>query len=116
MGKTDHAWLFSYCETLHPRSGTFSTTYNGAQLCPWTAPGPARDEGHESYGRQAAIMEHTLVHLAATAAWLFFILFVFAVVGVVAIVRWIINAVTNTERAVASGVEQAGRRITHRDQ
>lgn len=61
-------------------------------------------------------MENTLVHLAATAAWLFFILFVFAVIGVVATIRWIVNMVSNTERAVVSGVEDAGRRITHRDQ
>lgn len=61
-------------------------------------------------------MGNTLVHLAATAAWLFFILFVFAVIGIVATIRWIVNMVTNTERAVVSGVEDAGRRITHRDQ
>lgn len=61
-------------------------------------------------------MENTLVHLAATAAWLFFILFIFAIIGVVATIRWIVNMATNTERAVVSGVEDAGRRITHRDQ
>lgn len=61
-------------------------------------------------------MEHTLVHLAATAAWLFFILFLFAVIGVIATVRWIVNLATNTERAVVTGVEDAGRRITHRNE
>ncbi|MDP9025691.1 MAG: hypothetical protein M3N13_10000 [Candidatus Eremiobacteraeota bacterium] len=61
-------------------------------------------------------MEQTLVHLAATAAWLFFIVFVFAVIGIIATIRWIVNMVTNTERAVVTGVEDAGRRITHRDQ
>ena len=61
-------------------------------------------------------MEHTLVHLAATAAWIFLIVFVFAIVGVVATIRWIIATVTRGERAVVSGVEGAERRITHRDE
>ncbi|MEO9170826.1 MAG: hypothetical protein ABI282_00245 [Candidatus Baltobacteraceae bacterium] len=61
-------------------------------------------------------MEQTLVHLAATAAWLFAIVFIFAVIGIIATIRWIVGLVTNTERAVVSGVEDAGRRITHHDQ
>lgn len=49
-------------------------------------------------------MEHLLVRLAETAAWLFAIVFVFAIIGVVATVRWIVNLVTNTEREVEAGV------------
>ncbi|MBV8637190.1 MAG: hypothetical protein JO322_03835 [Candidatus Eremiobacteraeota bacterium] len=49
-------------------------------------------------------MEHTLIRLAETAAWLFVIIFIFAIVGVVATIRWIINLVTGTERAVETGV------------
>ncbi len=56
------------------------------------------------------------MHLAATAAWVFFVLFVFAVIGIIATIRWIIALATNTERAVVGGVEDAGRRITRHDQ
>lgn len=59
-------------------------------------------------------MEHALVRLAETAAWLFAIIFVFAVIGVVATIRWIINLVTNTERAVEGGVRDVEDRLTHR--
>ena len=58
-------------------------------------------------------MEHTLVHLAATAAWLFLVVFVFAIIGVVATIRWIANMITQGERAVESGVEGVENRITH---
>ncbi|MHB8146186.1 MAG: hypothetical protein ACYDGM_02845 [Vulcanimicrobiaceae bacterium] len=50
-------------------------------------------------------MEQTLIHLAQTAAWFFFIVFVFAVIGVVATIRWIVNLFTRAEHAVESGVE-----------
>lgn len=60
-------------------------------------------------------MEHTLVHLAETAAWLFFITFVFAVIGVIATVRWIINKVWTAEQAVESGVRSVEEKLTHRD-
>jgi len=60
-------------------------------------------------------MEHFLVRLAETAAWLFAVIFVFAIVGVVATVRWIVNLVTNTERAVETGVQNVEDRITHRE-
>jgi len=49
-------------------------------------------------------MEQTLIHLVQTAAWFFFIVFIFAVIGVVATVRWIVNALTRGERAVEAGV------------
>lgn len=60
-------------------------------------------------------MEHALVRLAETAAWLFFIIFVFAAIGVVATIRWIVNLVTNTERAVETGVHNVEDRITHHE-
>ncbi len=59
-------------------------------------------------------MEHTLVHLAQTAAWIFLIIFIFAVIGVVATIRWIVNLVKNTERTVETGVRDVEDRITHR--
>lgn len=60
-------------------------------------------------------MEHTLVHLAEGAAWVFGIIFLFAIIGVYATIRWIVNLVTNTERAVETGVRDVEGRITHRD-
>ena len=60
-------------------------------------------------------MEHTLAHLAETAAWLFFIVFVFAVIGVVATIRWIVAMVTRGEQAVEAGVHNVGDRLHHHD-
>lgn len=59
-------------------------------------------------------MEHALIRLAETAAWLFVIIFIFAVIGVVATIRWIIGLVTNTERAVETGVHNVEDRFTRR--
>ena len=60
-------------------------------------------------------MEQSLVHLAETAAWVFFVVFLFAVIGVVATVRWIINMVWRGEQAVESGVRSVGDKLTHHD-
>jgi hypothetical protein len=56
-------------------------------------------------------MEQTLAHLAATAAWIFFIIFAFAIIGVIATVRWIVGLFVKGERAVESGVESVERRL-----
>lgn len=56
-------------------------------------------------------MEHTLIRLAETAAWLFFVVFIFAIVGVIATIRWIVNMITNTERAVETEVHEVGARL-----
>jgi hypothetical protein len=61
-------------------------------------------------------MEHTMIHLAETAAWLFVVMIVFAIIGVIATVRWIVNMLTAGERAVESGVHSVGDKFTHRDQ
>jgi competence protein ComGC len=58
-------------------------------------------------------MEQTFVHLAEGAAWVFVIMIVFAIIGVIATIRWIVNLVTNTERAVETGVQSVEERITH---
>jgi len=58
-------------------------------------------------------MEHTLAHIAETAAWIFVIGFVFAVIGVIATIRWIIALVTGAERAVESEVEHVTDSIRH---
>jgi hypothetical protein len=56
-------------------------------------------------------MEHTLVHLAATAAWFFAIVFIFALIGVYATCRWIVGLFTRTQQAVKSGVGEIERRL-----
>ena len=56
-------------------------------------------------------MEHTLAHLAATAAWVFFIIFVFAVIGVYATIRWIVGLFMRGERAVVSEVHSIEERL-----
>jgi hypothetical protein len=60
-------------------------------------------------------MEEALKHLAEAAAWVFVIVFVFAAIGVVATIRWIVSLVTRTEQAVESGVHNVQDRITHHD-
>ena len=49
-------------------------------------------------------MENFVLHLAHAAAWTFGIIFLLAIVGVIAIVRWIVNAFRRTEAAVEGGV------------
>jgi hypothetical protein len=61
-------------------------------------------------------MEQTLVHIATDAAWVFFIIFVFALIGVYATIRWIVGLMMNTERAVETGVRDVEDRITGREQ
>lgn len=58
-------------------------------------------------------MEQNLVHLAESAAWVFLIIFIFAAIGVVATVRWIVAQVTRGERAVVSEAHKVGDAITH---
>jgi hypothetical protein len=57
-----------------------------------------------------------MVHLAEDAAWVFVIIIIFAIIGVVATIRWIINMVTAGERAVESGVQNVENQLTHHDQ
>lgn len=61
-------------------------------------------------------MEQTVIHMAEAAAWVFVVIFVFAIIGIWATVRWIINLVTAGERAVESGVHSVGDKLSHHDQ
>lgn len=49
-------------------------------------------------------MEHSIIHLAETAAWVFLVIFIFAIIGVFATIRWIAGMLTKGEQAVESGV------------
>jgi hypothetical protein len=56
-------------------------------------------------------MEAFLSHLIHFALWAFFVIFAFAIVGVLAIVRWIMRLVTRTQAAVGSGMDSVERAI-----
>jgi hypothetical protein len=56
-------------------------------------------------------MERTFVHIAETAAWFMAIVFAFAVVGVYATIRWIVNLLHRGEQAVETGVESVERKL-----
>lgn len=56
-------------------------------------------------------MEHSLVHLAATAAWVFVIIFIFALIGVYATCAWIVCLLRRGASAVESGVDTIQKRF-----
>jgi hypothetical protein len=63
---------------------------------------------------QGLPMEVFLGHLIHFALWVFFVIFAFAVVGVIAAVRWIVSLVTRTEAAVGTGIAGVENAIHHR--
>ena len=56
-------------------------------------------------------MEQTFVHLAETAAWAIGIIFIFAIIGVVATIRWIVGLFWKGEQAVVNTVETIERKL-----
>ena len=56
-------------------------------------------------------MEAFLGHLIHFALWVFFVIFAFAIVGVIAVVRWVAMLVTRTETAGGDGVNNVERVI-----
>ena len=52
-------------------------------------------------------MEQFVMHLLHAAAWTFGIIFLFAIIGVVATIRWIFGLMFKTERAVEGGIHNA---------
>jgi hypothetical protein len=59
-------------------------------------------------------MEVFLNYLIHFALWAFFVIFAFAVVGVIVTIRWIVSLVTRTEAAVGSGIASADNLIHRR--
>ncbi len=49
-------------------------------------------------------MEHFVVEMLKVGAWIFGIVFLFAIIGVIATIRWIVNTLRRGEQAVESGV------------
>ena len=58
-------------------------------------------------------MEHFVANLLHAAAWVFGFIFLFAIIGLIATVRWIIGLFMRGEQAVASGV-QSVEHMVHR--
>jgi len=56
-----------------------------------------------------------VLHLLHAAAWAFVIIFIFAIIGVVAVLRWIAELFMRGETAVQSGVSQVEGSIHHRE-
>jgi hypothetical protein len=56
-------------------------------------------------------MEHELVHLAATAAWIFVLLIVFAFIGIYATCVWIAGLLRRGAAGVESGVDSVRRKL-----
>lgn len=52
-----------------------------------------------------------VVNLAHSFAWVLFIIFLFAVIGFIAVIRWIVSIVTGAERAVVTGVQDVERTV-----
>ncbi|MBV9646203.1 MAG: hypothetical protein JO043_01925 [Candidatus Eremiobacteraeota bacterium] len=59
-------------------------------------------------------MEHFVLSLLHAAAWLFLFIFLFAIIGVIATIRFIVGLFTSAERGVMSGVERGERLIERR--
>lgn len=54
-------------------------------------------------------MEQGILHLAHIAAWVFGIIFLLAFIGLIAIIRWVLNLFRRTENAVEGGVQNVER-------
>jgi hypothetical protein len=60
-------------------------------------------------------VEQFVVNLLHIGAWIFGIVFLFAVIGVFAVIHWILNAVRKTETTVEGGVRSVGDKLHHHD-
>ena len=60
-------------------------------------------------------MEQFVVNMLHIGAWIFGIVFLFAIFGVYAVIHWIVNAMRNTERAVEGGVQNVQEKLHHHD-
>jgi hypothetical protein len=58
-------------------------------------------------------LEHFVVQMLHIGAWIFGIVFLFAIIGVFAVISWIVNAVRKTEAAVESGVRSVEDKLHH---
>ena len=61
-------------------------------------------------------MESFVLNILHAAAWLFAFIFLFAIIGIIATVRWIMALITGTERAVETGVQNVEHSLHHRQE
>jgi hypothetical protein len=59
-------------------------------------------------------MEQFVNNLLHAAAWTFALIFLFAFIGVVATIRWIVGLFMKGERAVESGVQSVEHLVTRK--
>ena len=59
-------------------------------------------------------MEQFVTNLLHAAAWTFGFIFLFALIGVIATIRWIANMFMRGERAVESGVQSVEHLVTRK--
>lgn len=59
-------------------------------------------------------MEQFVMNLLHAAAWTFGIIFLFAIIGFVATIRWIISLFIKGEQAVESGVQSVEHMVTRK--
>jgi len=59
-------------------------------------------------------MEQFVANLLHAAAWTFGFIFLFALIGVIATIRWIANMFMRGERAVESGVQSVEHIVTRK--
>ncbi len=60
-------------------------------------------------------MEQFVAHLLHVGAWIFGIVFIFAIIGVIAVIAWIVNLFRKTEAVVETGVHNAENTLHRRD-
>lgn len=58
-------------------------------------------------------MSDFIVHLLHAGAWIFGIIFLFAIIGFIALISWIVNLFRKTETVVMTGVREV-ENIGHR--
>ncbi|HEY8298347.1 MAG TPA: hypothetical protein VIG32_10025 [Candidatus Baltobacteraceae bacterium] len=56
-----------------------------------------------------------VVHLLHAGAWIFGIVFLFAIIGVIAVIGWIVNLFRKTETVVMTGVHDVENVVHHHD-
>lgn len=59
-------------------------------------------------------MEQFVTNLLHAAAWTFGLIFLFAIIGVIATIRWIIGLLMKGEQEVEAGVRDVGQMVTRK--
>ncbi|MGZ3497047.1 MAG: hypothetical protein ACXWNK_12015 [Vulcanimicrobiaceae bacterium] len=61
-------------------------------------------------------MQHFVVNLLHIGAWIFGVIFLFAIIGFIAVIKWIANLFRKTESAVQTGMHNVEETFHHHDQ